>query len=246
MDRRFATQIGAIRANRFARIDSQKKPYVHNVQAIRANRLKTAIRNFRRRETRCAKKAVQFGNPEMIRAKQAFCANLQIDSRESAHLRLRGLQGKQNILIDPPSSEECQKPQPPVLLKKVLQYTSNLQCYTPPICIAMLSVPVSSEQKEILSVLLPFVSQYDNHSCLGTFWGKTLVVAVTGMFPNLGCGDSRLVEREGSYSPRTKESFIRLKKTKKRLCWHPFLFWRGPLRMGKIRDDLAVFSGFVS
>ena len=36
----------AIRANRFGRIDSQKNPYFHNVRAIRANRLKPAIRNF--------------------------------------------------------------------------------------------------------------------------------------------------------------------------------------------------------
>ena len=32
------------RVNRFARIDSQKSPYFHNVRAIRANRLKPAIR----------------------------------------------------------------------------------------------------------------------------------------------------------------------------------------------------------
>ena len=46
MARRFATRIGAIRVNRFARIDSQKNPYFHNVRAIRANRLEPAIRNF--------------------------------------------------------------------------------------------------------------------------------------------------------------------------------------------------------
>ena len=39
MARRFATRIGAIRANRFA-----ENPYSHNVRAIRANRLKPAIR----------------------------------------------------------------------------------------------------------------------------------------------------------------------------------------------------------
>ena len=59
-----------------------------------------------------------------------------------------------------PNSEECQKPQPPLLLKKVLQYTSNLYRSTPSICIAVLSVPLCSEEREILSVLLPFVSQH--------------------------------------------------------------------------------------
>ena len=48
--RRFATRIRAIRANRFARIDSQKKTikksYFPNVRAIRANRLKPAIRHY--------------------------------------------------------------------------------------------------------------------------------------------------------------------------------------------------------
>ena len=34
------------KSGRFARIDSQKHPYFHNVQAIRANRLKPAIRNL--------------------------------------------------------------------------------------------------------------------------------------------------------------------------------------------------------
>ena len=44
MARRFATRLGAIHANSFARIHSQKNPYSRNVQAIRANRLKPAIR----------------------------------------------------------------------------------------------------------------------------------------------------------------------------------------------------------
>ena len=38
---RFATRIGAIRANRFG-----EQNYFHNLRAIRANRLKPAIRNF--------------------------------------------------------------------------------------------------------------------------------------------------------------------------------------------------------
>ena len=43
---RFATRIERIRANRFTRTDSQKKPYSRSVRAIRANWLKPAIGNF--------------------------------------------------------------------------------------------------------------------------------------------------------------------------------------------------------
>ena len=47
-------------------------------------------------------------------------------------------------------------PQPlPLLLEKVSQYTPNLYCNTPPVCIAVLLVPLRSEEREILSVLLP-------------------------------------------------------------------------------------------
>ena len=53
--------------------------------------------------------------------------------------------------------------QPPLLLKKVSQYTSNLHVITPPICITVLAVPLRSEEREILSLLLPFVSQYTSH-----------------------------------------------------------------------------------
>ena len=78
------------------------------------------------------------------------------------------------------SSEECQKPQPPLLLKKVSQYTSHLYCNTPPICTAVLLVPLRSEEREILSVLLPFVSQYASHLycntppiCIAILLGKS-------------------------------------------------------------------------
>ena len=47
-------------------------------------------------------------------------------------------------------SEKRQKPQPPLLLKRVLQYTSNLYFSTPPICIAVLLVPLSSHERAIL------------------------------------------------------------------------------------------------
>ena len=75
MARRFTSRIRAIRANRFTRIDSQMKTYFHNVRATRANRLKPAIRNFWPPDARFAKKGVQFGNTETIRANQAICAN---------------------------------------------------------------------------------------------------------------------------------------------------------------------------
>ena len=82
-------------------------------------------------------------------------------------------------------SEECQKPQPPLLLKKVSQYTSNLYYNTPPICITVLLVPLRSEERETLSVRLPFVSQYASHLycdtppiCIAVLLGKSLSVAV--------------------------------------------------------------------
>ena len=72
-------------------------------------------------------------------------------------------------------SEECRKPQPPLLLKKVSQYTSHLYCNTPPICTSALLVPLCSEEREYcqysshlyrstppicIAIRLPFVSQY--------------------------------------------------------------------------------------
>ena len=73
-----------------------------------------------------------------------------------------------------------------MLLKKVLQYTSNLYCNTPPICLAVLSVPMSCDEREVHSVLLPFVSQYASHSyrntppiCIAILLRKILVVGVT-------------------------------------------------------------------
>ena len=58
---RFTTRIGTMRTNRFARIDLCKEPYFHNVKAIRANRLKAAIRNFQPSEARFAKKGFSSG-----------------------------------------------------------------------------------------------------------------------------------------------------------------------------------------
>ena len=54
--RRFAARIGAIRVNRFARIDSQTKKYFHNSRAIRTNHRKSAIRNFQPPKARFEKK----------------------------------------------------------------------------------------------------------------------------------------------------------------------------------------------
>ena len=81
-----------------------------------------------------------------------------------------------------------QKPQPPLLLRKVSQYTSNLFCNSLqfPICIALLPVPLRSEERELLSVRLPFVLQYASHLYRNTF-GKILVVVVTGMLPIINC-----------------------------------------------------------
>ena len=60
------------------------------------------------------------------------------------------------------ASEECQKPQAPLCFKK----NGN----TPPICIAVPLVPLSSEGREMLSVFFPFVSQYALQS-ITTFLG---------------------------------------------------------------------------
>ena len=52
--------------------------------------------------------------------------------------------------------------QPPLLLKKVSQYTSNLYGNTPPICSAVLLVPLRSEERECWQYS-PFVPQYASH-----------------------------------------------------------------------------------
>ena len=81
-------------SGRFAQIDSResirskKKPLL---RAIRANRLKPAIRNFCPSIRAIRKTGVQLGNPETIRENQAIQANLRIDSHESGHLSFDGL-----------------------------------------------------------------------------------------------------------------------------------------------------------
>ena len=78
------------------------------------------------------------------------------------------------------SRKNARKPQPPLLLKEVSQYTSHLYCNMPPICIAVLLLPVGCKEREILSVLLPFVSQYAFHLycntlpiCIAVLLGKS-------------------------------------------------------------------------
>ena len=64
---------------------------------------------------------------------------------------------------DPKFRRVSETKKPPLLLKKISQYTSHLHSNTPPICIAVLVVPLGSKERETLSVLLPFVSQYASH-----------------------------------------------------------------------------------
>ena len=59
--------------------------------------------------------------------------------------------------------KNVRKPNHHYFLKKVSQYTSNLYCNTPHIYIAVLSVPLRSDEREILSILLPFALQYAPH-----------------------------------------------------------------------------------
>ena len=83
----------------FARIDSQKNPYFHNVRAIRRNRLKPADSQCFSPLKRDSQKGVQFGNPETIRENQTIRANLRIDSRESGHLSLQVYQRERIHLL---------------------------------------------------------------------------------------------------------------------------------------------------
>ena len=62
MARRFVTQIGVIRADRFEIINSHKEPVrSHNFRAIHANRPKPAIRNFSgpKRDSREKRRSIQ-------------------------------------------------------------------------------------------------------------------------------------------------------------------------------------------
>ena len=116
-------------------------------------------------------------------------------------------------------SEECQKPQPALILKTVLECTSNLYINTPPIRIAVLLVPLRSEEREIFNIVsvppiciavrLPFVLQYASHLYRSTF-GKIVVVVVTGMFPNSVPSRPKLLQKilfiERRYSRHLKST----------------------------------------
>ena len=80
--------------------------------------------------------------------------------------------------------------------KRLLQYTSNLYYNTPPICIAMLSVPQLSG-KGHTSVLLPFVSQ-----CASHLYRNTPPICIAVLLGNLGgCG-----HRDVPHWPRSLNS----------------------------------------
>ena len=106
--------------------------------------------------------------------------------------------------LDIPISEELQKQQPLLVLKKVRQYTSNLCGSTPPISIAGPSLLLSLQERETqqytspfvlhyashlygstppicTAVRLPFVRQYASRFHVGTF-EKVLGAGVTGKF----------------------------------------------------------------
>ena len=87
MARRLAMRIGAIRANRLARIDSQNDPYFHST----CKRFSRIVSNLRfgifGPPSVIRQEGVQFRRSETIRKHQVICANLRLDSRESGHLR---------------------------------------------------------------------------------------------------------------------------------------------------------------
>ena len=79
---------------------------------------------------------------------------------------------------------KCEKPQPPLLLRQVLQYTSNFY-------VAVLPLPLSPWEVEMFSIPLPFVSwlgsNLDHNKlsiCTAMLLGKILVVWVTEILPN--------------------------------------------------------------
>ena len=101
-----------------------------------------------------------------IAAHRWRCEALRTTNRDSRHLS-----SLENLSISV-NSQKCQKPQPPLLPKKVLQYTSHLYCNTPPICTAVLLVPLRSEEREYC--------QYSSHLyrstppiCIAILLGKS-------------------------------------------------------------------------
>ena len=76
-----------------------------------------------------------------------------------------------------------------VHLQFLLQDASNLYCKTPPICIAVLSAPLSSKERAILSVLFRFVLQYASHLCrsnVSCLCRSTPPVCIAVLLGNIG------------------------------------------------------------
>ena len=88
----------------------------------------------------------------------AFCEMLSQYPR-SCFSGARGGHQRRSVAVCDPNPPRpfarygLQKPQPPLLLNKVWRYTSNMYCNTPPICIAVLSVPLTSQEREIRVVM---------------------------------------------------------------------------------------------
>ena len=93
-------------------------------------------------------------------------------------------------------SEESQKPQPPLLLKKVLQYTSNLQ-YAPHLyCSAFGATELS--RKGSTSVVLPFVSQ-----CASHLYRDMSPICIAILWQNLGgCGHRDVPHFQNHYTQK--------------------------------------------
>ena len=96
--------------------------------------------------------------------------------------------------IAPSIQKNVRNPTTTTSQKSVAIHTSNLYCNTPPICIAVLLVPLCFEEKEILSVL-PFVSQYASHLycstppiCIAVLLGKLWWLWSPGCSPAHLCG----------------------------------------------------------
>ena len=97
-----------------------------------------------------------------------FCGSQGLHNR-SKKKPLRFIAGEFFFVLGR-GSEEFQKPQPLLVSKKVLQYTSNLYGGTPPICIAVPSLLLSMKKGKhnsappiCTAVRLPFLRQYAFH-----------------------------------------------------------------------------------
>ena len=116
----------------------------------------------------------------------------RVPSMEQPELVIRML----IVLTAPLISEACQEPQPTLLVKKYLN--------TSPICIAIPSLPLNREEKEILintppscvAVRLPFVWQYASHlyDTILHYFGKS-ALSVLRPSSRLGTNLVRLVAK---------------------------------------------------